>query len=59
MPSTITRVMKSRRIRWARHVARMGQRTVHTRFWLDTLRKGDHLEKLDVDNIKVDLPEEG
>ena len=32
---------------------------MHTRFWLDNLRKGEDLENLDVGNIKVDLPEEG
>jgi len=25
--------------------------TVHTRFWSDNLRKGDHLENLDEDKI--------
>jgi hypothetical protein len=29
----IIRVIKSRRIRWAGHVARMGKRAVHTGFW--------------------------
>ena len=29
----IVRVMKSRRMRWAGHVARMGERGVHTGFW--------------------------
>jgi hypothetical protein len=29
----IIRVIKSRRMRWAVHVARMGKREVHTGFW--------------------------
>jgi hypothetical protein len=39
----IIRVIKSRRIRLAGHVARMGKRAVHTGFWLGDLREGDHL----------------
>jgi hypothetical protein len=39
----IIRVIKSRRMRWAGHVARMGQREVHTGFWWGDLREGDHL----------------
>jgi hypothetical protein len=41
--SSIIRVIKSRRIRWARHVARMGERQMHTGFWWGDLREGDHL----------------
>jgi hypothetical protein len=32
-PPNIIRVIKPRRMRWAEHVARMGKREVHTRFW--------------------------
>jgi hypothetical protein len=39
----IIRVIKSRRMRWAGHVARMGKRGVHTGFWWGDLREGDHL----------------
>jgi hypothetical protein len=39
----IIRVIKSRRMRRAGHVARMGKREVHTGFWWGDLRKGDHL----------------
>jgi hypothetical protein len=39
----IIRGKKSRRMRWAGHVARMGKREVHTRFWWGDLREGDHL----------------
>jgi hypothetical protein len=40
----IIRVIKSRRMRWAGHVARMGgKREVHTGFWWGDLRERDDL----------------
>jgi hypothetical protein len=39
----IIRVIKSRRMGCAGHVARMGEREVHTGFWWGDLREGDHL----------------
>jgi hypothetical protein len=39
----IVRVIKSRRMRWVRHAARMGEREIHTRFLWGDLREGDHL----------------
>jgi hypothetical protein len=45
----IMRVMKSRRKRWAGHVARMGKREVHTGFWWGDLKEGDHLRDPGVD----------
>jgi hypothetical protein len=39
----IIRLIKSRRMSWAGHVARMGKREVHTGFWWGDLREGDHL----------------
>jgi hypothetical protein len=45
----IIRVIKSRRMRWAGHVAYMGKREVHTRFWWGALREGDHLGDPGVD----------
>jgi hypothetical protein len=39
----IIRVMKSRRMRSAGHVARMGKREMHTGFWWGYVREGDHL----------------
>jgi hypothetical protein len=31
-------------MRWTGHVARIGEREVHTGFWWVDLREGDHLE---------------
>jgi hypothetical protein len=42
-------VIKSRRMRWAWHVARMGKRGVHTGIWWGDLREGDHLGDPGVD----------
>jgi hypothetical protein len=36
----IVRVIKARRMRWAGHMARMGE--VHKTFWLGGLKEGDH-----------------
>jgi hypothetical protein len=44
----IIRVIKSRRMRWAGNVARMGRGEVHTGFWWGDLRE-DHLEDPGVD----------
>src|SRR5215468_10204774 len=43
----IIRIIKSRRMRWAGHVARMGE--VHTGFWWGDLREGDQLGDPGVD----------
>jgi hypothetical protein len=40
----IIRAIKSRIIRWAGHVARMGRGEVHRGFWWGNLRESDHLE---------------
>jgi hypothetical protein len=45
----IIRVMKSRRLRWAGHVARMGRGEVHAGFWWGNLREGDHLQDSGID----------
>jgi hypothetical protein len=44
--SNIVRVIKSIRMRWAGHVARMGE--VFTGFWLGGPKVRDHWEDLDV-----------
>jgi hypothetical protein len=43
----IVRVIKSRRMRWAGHVARMGEE--YTGFWWGNLRERDNLEDSGVD----------
>ena len=40
----IIRAINSRRLRWAGHVANRGKGYVHTGFWWENLREGDHLE---------------
>jgi len=45
----IIRVIKSRRMRWAEHVARMGRREVYTGFWWGKLRERVHFKELGVD----------
>ena len=53
------RVIKSRRMGWAGHVACMGREEACTGFWWKNLKERDHLEHPDVDggNIKMDLQE--
>jgi hypothetical protein len=43
-PSNIFRVIKSRRMRWASHVALWGRKQVYTGFLCGDLRERDHLE---------------
>ena len=45
----IVQVMKSSRMRWAGHVARIGRRELHTGFWWGNLRERDHWEDLGID----------
>jgi len=42
-------VIKWRRMRWAGHVARMGEKRVCIRSWWGNRREGDHWEDLGVD----------
>jgi hypothetical protein len=37
---SIIRIIKSRRMRWAGHVARMGEKTID--YWWETQRERDH-----------------
>jgi hypothetical protein len=41
---SIIRTIKSRRMIWAEHVARMGRRGMHIRYWCESQKERDHLE---------------
>jgi hypothetical protein len=43
---SIIRMMKSRRMRWARHVARMGEKK--NAYWWESQKEVDHWEDQDV-----------
>jgi hypothetical protein len=45
---SIIRIMKSRRMRWAGHVARMGRRRTRTGYWWKRQREKDHQKDQDV-----------
>jgi hypothetical protein len=47
-PSVI-RMIKSRMIRWARHVALMGRRGMHIGYWWESQKERDHQEDQDID----------
>jgi hypothetical protein len=51
--------VKSRRMRWARHVARMGEERKCTRFWWENQKESDHLEDQGVYGIRMALREIG
>jgi hypothetical protein len=41
-------MIKSRKMRWAGHVARMGDKGMCTRFWLEGFKGRDHWEGLGI-----------
>jgi hypothetical protein len=45
----IIRIIKSKRMRWAGHVARLNRGEVHTGFGLGRYKRKDHLEDLGID----------
>jgi hypothetical protein len=45
---SIIRIMKSRRMRWVGHVARMGRRGKRIGNWWENQREGGHLKDQDV-----------
>jgi hypothetical protein len=44
----IIRIIKSSRMRWAGHVARMGENRKHIGYWLESQKERDHYEGQDV-----------
>jgi len=54
-PNIIT-VIKSGGMRWAKHVARLGETRIHTKSRLENLRRRERLKELGVDiRIKLEL----
>jgi len=52
-PPNNVRVIKSRKLRWAGHVALCGRREVYTGFWWGNLKERDHLEVPGVDGMII------
>jgi hypothetical protein len=52
-PSPNIRLIKSRRMRWTGHIARMGNKELHTGFLWGDLREGDHLGDPGVDGRTI------
>jgi hypothetical protein len=46
---SIIRILKSKRMRWAGHVARMGRRATLIDYWWESQTERDHKEDQDVD----------
>jgi hypothetical protein len=50
---SIIRVIKSRRMRWVGHIARMGRRGMHIGYWWENRKGKDHQDDQDVGGWKV------
>jgi hypothetical protein len=50
---SIIRVIKSRRMRWAGHAARMRRGGMHIGYWWEIQKEGDHWEDQDVDGWTI------
>jgi hypothetical protein len=46
----IVRIVKCRKQRWARHVARMDRQGTHTKFWCGSLFRNGYFEDKDGEN---------
>jgi hypothetical protein len=46
-------MIKSRRMRWAEHVARMGRRGMHIGYWWGSQKERVHWEDQDVDGWTI------
>jgi hypothetical protein len=46
-------MIKSRRMRWAGHVARMGRRGMHIGYWWESQKVIDHWQDQDVGGWKI------
>jgi hypothetical protein len=45
---SIIRMIKTRRMRWAGHISRMGERRMHIEYWWESQKERDHYEDQDV-----------
>jgi hypothetical protein len=50
---SIIRIIKSRRMRWAGHIARIGRKGMHTRFWCESQKERNLLQNLEVDALTI------
>jgi hypothetical protein len=46
-------MIKSKRMRWAGHVERMGRREMHIGYWWESQNERDHCEDQDVDGWTI------
>jgi hypothetical protein len=46
-------MIKSRRMRWAGYVVRMGKREMHIENWWESQKERDHLEEQDIDGWTI------